>query len=333
MNEDPRDLSVSLTYDMRAPDFGAAPVDLYRAAVEQCAWADRVGFDAVSLLEHHASIDGYLPSPIVLGSAVAGVTERMLIRMSVVLLPLYHPIRLAEDLAVLDLISEGRLRLTVGAGYRPVEYEQFDLSIKRRPSLMEEGVEVLKQAWTGEPFEWRGHTVRILPRPAQQPRPAITLGGSSPASARRAARIADDYQPVAPRLYDVYLEELAALGKPVPERPRGNAGGGMFFHIAEDPDRAWAQLAPHAMHETNDYAAWAEGLRGSPYKSFDSADELRRSGMYEVVTPDEAVRLIGERRSVSFRPLMGGLYPELGWESLHLFESKVLPRLREPSTP
>jgi alkanesulfonate monooxygenase SsuD/methylene tetrahydromethanopterin reductase-like flavin-dependent oxidoreductase (luciferase family) len=333
MNEEPRDISVSLTYDMRAPDFGAPTVDLYKAAVEQCAWADRLGIDAVSLLEHHASVDGYLPSPIVLGSAIAAVTERMLIRMSVVLLPLYHPIRLAEDLAVLDLIAEGRLRLTVGAGYRSAEYEQFDLNIKRRPSLMEEGVEVLKQAWTGEPFEWRGHTVRILPRPAQRPRPAIALGGSSPAAARRAARIADDFQPVVPKLYDVYVEELAALGKPAPPaRPGGGrGGGGMFFHIAEDPDRAWAQIAPHAMHETNDYAEWATGMRGSPYRSFESGDELRKSGMYEIVTPDEAVELIGERGAVSFKPLMGGLDPEVGWQSLHLFESEVLPRLRDSS--
>jgi alkanesulfonate monooxygenase SsuD/methylene tetrahydromethanopterin reductase-like flavin-dependent oxidoreductase (luciferase family) len=329
MNEEPRGISASLTYDMRAPDFGAPPPALYEAALEQCAWADRVGFDAVSLLEHHASIDGYLPSPIVLGAAVAGVTQRMLIRMSVVLLPLYHPIRLAEDLAVLDLVSQGRLRLTVGAGYRAEEYEQFDLDIKRRPSLMEHGVEVLKQAWTGEPFEWRGHTVRVLPRPAQQPRPAIALGGSSPAAAKRAARIADDFQPVGARLYEIYREELAALGKPVPEPLPRRSGGGIFFHIAEDPDRAWEQIAPHAMHETNDYAAWATGMRGSPYRSFDSADELRASGMYEIVTPDEAVDLLRERGSVAFKPLMGGLDPALGWDSLQLFESKVLPRLRE----
>jgi alkanesulfonate monooxygenase SsuD/methylene tetrahydromethanopterin reductase-like flavin-dependent oxidoreductase (luciferase family) len=325
------DLTFSLTYDMRAPDFGAPAVELYQAAVEQCAWADEVGFHGVSLLEHHASVDGYLPSPIVLGAAVAAVTKRMLIRMSVVLLPLYHPVRLAEDLAVLDLVSNGRLRLTVGAGYRAEEYEQFDLNIKRRPSLMEQGVEVLKQAWTGEPFEYRGRTVRVLPRPAQEPRPAIALGGSSPAAARRAARIADDFLPVGPRLYDVYLEELAALGKPVPELRRRGGAGGLFFFIADDPDAAWEEIAPHAMHETNDYAAWASGMRGSPYSAFDSAEELRASGMYEIVTPDEAVGLIRQRGGASFKPLMGGLDPEMGWSSLRLFESKVLPRLREAS--
>jgi alkanesulfonate monooxygenase SsuD/methylene tetrahydromethanopterin reductase-like flavin-dependent oxidoreductase (luciferase family) len=110
----------------------------------------------------------------------------MEIRLGVILLPLYHPVRLAEDLAVLDLLAEGRLRITVGMGYREEEYDQFDQNIKRRPSLMEEGVDVLKQAWTGEPFEWRGHTIRVLPRPFQHPRPAITMGGSSRASAERA---------------------------------------------------------------------------------------------------------------------------------------------------
>jgi len=112
-------VDVTLSYDMRAPAFGTPAVDLYQAAVAQCAWADSQGFASVAVTEHHASDDGYLPSPIVLGSALAAATGRMLIRLSVVLLPLYDPLRAAEDLAVLDLIINGRLRLTVGAGYRP----------------------------------------------------------------------------------------------------------------------------------------------------------------------------------------------------------------------
>jgi hypothetical protein len=101
----------------------------------------------------------------------------------------------------------------------------------------------------------------------------------------------------------------------------------VFVHIAEDPDRAWVQIAPHAMHETNDYAAWAGVRRGTPYKTFTSADELRASGMYKVVTPDEAVAIIEQQGGMSFKPLMGGMAPELGWESLELFEKRVLPRL------
>ena len=140
----------------------ANPTSLYAAALEQTAWADNLGFTDVQLMEHHASTDGYLPSPIVLGSAVAGVTSQLAIRLCLVLLPLYDPLRIAEDLAVLDLISGGRLRLTVGLGYRREEYEQFGVDMRRRPSLMEEAVETLKLAWTGEPFDFRGRRVRVL---------------------------------------------------------------------------------------------------------------------------------------------------------------------------
>jgi alkanesulfonate monooxygenase SsuD/methylene tetrahydromethanopterin reductase-like flavin-dependent oxidoreductase (luciferase family) len=111
-----------LVFDMRAPTFGADPVDLYRAALEQSTWADDLGFDNVTLMEHHASIDGYLPSPMILGAGIAGVTKRLTLRLCLVLLPLYDPLRAAEDLAVLDVVSQGRLELTVGLGYREEEY-------------------------------------------------------------------------------------------------------------------------------------------------------------------------------------------------------------------
>lgn len=320
-------IDLTLAYDMRAPDIGAPAVDLYRAAVEQAAWADRVGFSSVVLMEHHASDDGYLPSPIVLGSAMAAVTERLLIRLSLVLLPLYHPLRAAEDLAVLDLVSGGRLRLTVGLGYREEEYAQFGLNIRRRPSLMEEAVETLKRAWTGEPFTYRGATVRILPRPAQRPRPQIFMGGASPASARRAARIADGYQPLAPRLYEIYEEELKALGKSVPDSDVPRSGGsGAYVFVAEDPDRAWARIAPHAMQDTNEYARWIGAQRGV-FSPVSDPDELRSRGTYRVVTPDECVELARDQGALSFKPLTGGLDPEVAWESLQLLADQVLPRL------
>ena len=320
-------IDLTLAYDMRARDTGAPAADLYGAAVEQAAWADRLGFSSVVLMEHHASTDGYLPSPIVLGAAMAGVTERLLIRLSLVLLPLYHPLHAAEDLAVLDLVSGGRMRLTVGLGYREEEYEQFGVNIKRRPSLMEEAVATLKQAWTGEPFEFRGATVRVLPRPAQRPRPQIFMGGASPASAKRAARIADGYQPLAPRLYEIYQEELKTLGRPEPDSdvPRSGTGGAYLF-VAEDPDRAWARIAPHAMQDTNEYARWIGSLRGV-FSPVSDPDELRRRGTYRVVTPDECVELAHEHGALNFKPLTGGLDPDVAWESLQLFADKVLPRL------
>lgn len=317
-----------LAYDMRAPDFGAPAAALYAAALDQCEWADKLGFQQVMFSEHHATTDGYLPSPIVMAAAAAGRTKSMLIGIGLILLPLYHPLHAAEDLAVLDLVSGGRLRLVVGAGYRDEEYEQFGLKLRQRPSLMERGIETLKQAWTGEPFEYEGKTVRILPRPAQRPRPDIVMGGTTKAAAERAARIADGYMPVAPELFEDYRQALAALGKPVPPPMPARRGGYMFLHVTNDPDGDWQRIAPHALHENNDYAAWLKGQPNAVYRHVDDAAALLASGQYRIVTPDECVALAQENGFLSFKPLIGGLDPAIGWESLRLFEKEVLPRLR-----
>src|SRR5262249_40441849 len=208
--------------------------------------------------------------------AGAGVSEQMLIGLSVVVVPLYRPLRAAEDLAVLDLVSGGRVRLTVAGGYREEEYEQFGLNIRRRPSLMERAVAALKDAWTGEPFEFDGRTVRILPRPAQQPRPDIFLGGASPATAKRAARIAEGYEPLGNRLYEIYLDEVAALGNPPPKSdPPATEPSPLFLHVSTDPERDWARIAPHALYEANAYGKWVRGRRGAVYAEATDAEELR----------------------------------------------------------
>lgn len=325
-------MEISVGYDMRSPEFGTPATRMYREAIEQVTWADEHGFDSVSLAEHHDSTDGYLPSPIVLGAAFAAATRRLRIKFSVLLAPLYDPLHLAEDLAVLDLISEGRLRVELGAGYRPSEYAMFGRDIRRRPSLMTEIVQTLKQAWTGEPFEYRGTQVRVLPRPAQQPRPAIVLGGASPAAARRAAELADGFDPMHPRLYEIYLERLHELGHPEPADHGARGRPGVAVHIARDPEKAWSVLAPFALHETNEYARWSVGVGRALHHPAADVDELRASGAYAILTPEQArERLAGEAR-VSLRPLLGGMPPEVGWESLELFTTEVLPSLRAAGT-
>ena len=171
---------------MRAPGFGAPARELYAAALDQVAWADEQGFSIIGLGEHHASPDGYNPSPIPLACAMAARTRRLRVRLSVLLAPLYDPIKLAEDLAVAQLASDGRLLVGLGAGYRPAEFEMFGKRLEDRWAFMEEICSFLRRAWTGEPFEWQGRRVHVTPRP--EPPPPILLGGSSAASARRAAR-------------------------------------------------------------------------------------------------------------------------------------------------
>ncbi len=238
-------MQLSLKFDLRAPAFGTDPADLYAAALDMCAWADAAGFDCVRFLEHHGSDDRYCPSPLVMAAAAAARSRRVRIRVRALILPLHDPVRIAEDAAVVDVISRGRLELVIAAGYVAAEFAMFGRRLADRPRLVEEGVEVLKQAWTGEPFAYQGRPAVVALRPHRRPRPPIVLGGSSPAAARRAARIADGFEPTSRPLYDVYTAECARLGiRPGPPPPL--APRGQFLYVSEDPERLWRELGPAA---------------------------------------------------------------------------------------
>ena len=156
------------------------------------------------------------------------------------------------------------------------------------------------------------------------------MGGSSKPAARRAAREADFFIPSGPEIFEYYREELKAQGKPDPG-PMPAAPSTVTF-VAEDPDAYWQQIAPHLQHETNTYALWAEKAQVfSPYRYFDSSDELRASGAYKVYRPQElieAARGMISAQPIMFHPLCGGIHPDLAWQSLTLFAAEVLPTLR-----
>jgi alkanesulfonate monooxygenase SsuD/methylene tetrahydromethanopterin reductase-like flavin-dependent oxidoreductase (luciferase family) len=160
------------------------------------------------------------------------------------------------------------------------------------------------------------------------------MGGASKAAARRAARFADAFLPTVPALFEVYCEELAKLGKPIPPTPSGSSLPN-FVWVAEDPDAAWREIAPHAMHETNAYGKWmAESdmsAETSTFKEFADSDALRASGEYPIFTPEELVeraRGMAPSDAIMLHPLMGGIEPEVSWRCLNLVEEKVLPALR-----
>jgi alkanesulfonate monooxygenase SsuD/methylene tetrahydromethanopterin reductase-like flavin-dependent oxidoreductase (luciferase family) len=321
---------LSLRYDLRAPAWGEPAATLYAAALEQCAWAEQHGFGLVTLSEHHTADDGYCPSPLVVAAAVTGRTRSLRVLVAALLLPLYDPIRLAEDLAVLDLVSGGRVDIVIGAGYRPEELAMFGHDLADRVPLVEEGIAVLRAAWSGQPFEYRGRTIVVTPRPARAGGPALLLAGATPGAARRAARLADGFAPVDTSLWQHYAAACAELGRdPGPPPP---PTGPLFVHVADDPDAAWARIAPHALHETNSYGAWLTGAEGiARYTPTDDADALRASGQYAVVTPDECVEMARASGTLGLHPLMGGLPPDLAWESLELVASAVIPRLQAPA--
>jgi alkanesulfonate monooxygenase SsuD/methylene tetrahydromethanopterin reductase-like flavin-dependent oxidoreductase (luciferase family) len=317
---------------MRAPAFGAPTDVLYRASIDMCAWADQAGFETVYLAEHHGADDGYCASPMIQAASIAAVTRNMNIHLSALIAVLHNPLRLAEDLATIDIISRGRLEMTMGIGYRLHEYAMFGVQKSKRVPLLEEIIGILEQAWTGEPFDYRGQTVTIRPTPYRLPRPPIYIGGSTEASAIRAARIGDNYLPAMPGLTEIYEQERRRLGLPVPARPPRK--GPLFLHVSDDPERDWPIVAPHVIYTSNSNKEWARerGVGDTPYKTLSGVDELKASPQFAVVTPDDCVELaraLGDEAELTFQPLMGGLDPEVTWKGLRLFESDVLPRLVE----
>lgn len=153
------DIWTTVSFDMRAPALGTPTQELYSAAVEMAAFADRIGVDRIGLMEHHGSDDGYLPQPFTLASAMAAVTKDIRFILGAVILPLHDPIIIAEQIAVTDLISNGRINVIFGAGYVPFEFAMFRKSLKDRARLMDEGIDTILRALRGEKFEADGRPV------------------------------------------------------------------------------------------------------------------------------------------------------------------------------
>ena len=320
-----------LHHDLRAPDFGTSRVRLYEEALAMTVWAESRGCPRVVLSEHHGVDDGYLPSPFVFGAAVAARTSTLRIMVSALVLTLHDPVSTAEDVAVLDTLSDGRVELTVVPGYVAEEFAMFGIPFDGRGALFEEKLEVLTLALTGGAFTYRGRTVRVTPPPVQRPRPFVIVGGGAP---RRAARLGDAFLPAVPdpALAAAYVAECNRLGK-------GDGillwpSGPMWVFVTDDPDRSWAELGPHALHEANGYGRWAARAPGaSPYREVATVDELRASDRYAVVTPEECIALardLDPRSALQLKPLVGGLDPDVGWRSLELFADRVLPVLDGP---
>ena len=179
---------------------------------------------------------------------------------------------------------------------------------RQRGRLLDEYVDVLRKAWTGEPFEWRGRTVRVTPAPPSPP--MVLIGGSTEKAARRAARLRAGFFPAVgdPALAAAYEEACAQHGFTGFVAMPGGPG---FVHVTDDPERDWARIAPHALYDAQTYAAWqTPGQRSQVHIAAKTIDELRRSGVYRVVTPDECVALARGARpraapSADGRPVAG----------------------------
>jgi alkanesulfonate monooxygenase SsuD/methylene tetrahydromethanopterin reductase-like flavin-dependent oxidoreductase (luciferase family) len=314
-------------FDFRNPDIANTTMaDRYAAALDMVEWADALGCTTISVSEHHGSSDGYLPSPIPILAAMAARTANVRFIVAALIAPFHEPLRLAEDLIVLDNLSRGRVDLIVAGGYVHEEFAMFDVPMKERGRRVTEAVTVLRAAFSGLPFEYRGRTVHITPAPFRPGGPSILLGGSSRPAAERAARIADGFIPSTPEVWTFYRDAVHKLGRPDPGP--SPIGANQVVALAEDPDKGWEQMAPFFLHETNAYGTWqAQDDVASPFHNVDGVDELRTTGQYRVLAPEQFVE---EQKAAPFpyalfHPLCGGMPIELAWSSLHLFENEVLP--------
>lgn len=196
---------------------------VYESALAQAAAADAQGYHWINVTEHHVAADGYLPALFVLLAAMAARTERIRISTGMLILTLHSPIRIAEEAAVLDIISGGRLTLGVAAGYREVEFAAMQTDYRTRGKRFVESLELLRLAWTGEPFTFTGEIFSfpelvVRPTPIQRPGIPLWLGGTTDVALRRAVRhcapvfpgATDEIAVVARRMasYDRLREEI-----------------------------------------------------------------------------------------------------------------------------
>jgi alkanesulfonate monooxygenase SsuD/methylene tetrahydromethanopterin reductase-like flavin-dependent oxidoreductase (luciferase family) len=338
-------LRFGLQFDFRNPEPWRRPsADLFAETLDLIVAAEDLGYDCVWLTEHHFVDDGYLPSLLPVAAAVAARTKRIGIGTFVLLLPFHHPLRVAEDGAVVDILSRGRLRLGVGQGYRAQEFAGYGLAREKRAAVFDEALEVLRLAWTRETFSHRGehYTLRgvsVTPRPLQRPHPQIIIGARSRSAIRRGARLGLSFAPLGgKRDIDLYTAALREAGRDPADYDIVVARS---VFVGDGATEAWDTVKEHVAYQMRLYAAWlgeAGDLPGDrdPMVRLGAGEEasLRQAGIYG--DPAQCAGAIAAQRErmgfTEIAMVMGppGLGAGSVLRSMELFAKEVMPRFRAP---
>jgi alkanesulfonate monooxygenase SsuD/methylene tetrahydromethanopterin reductase-like flavin-dependent oxidoreductase (luciferase family) len=323
-----------LYYDFRNPSFvGRTFARLYAETLEQAAWAEReLGFGSAWISEHHLAVDGYTPSPLTLAAALATRTERMRIGTSIVILPLQHPIRLAEDALTVHAISGGRFSLGVGLGYRAVEFAGFDIPIRHRRGRLEEGLDILRAAFDGRTFTHRGRhfdlgEITITPKPDPGAGPELWVGGFTPVAIARGARQGDGMLLPIPDLWPLYKAECEKAGR----RPR--IACGYHWILGDDPEAELAAGAPYLMHQVNEYGAHGAYGPAEKWRPITDPAELLTRSPWELQDADGAAAVVVAAveagvEDVHWWTIFPGEPIERANARLEYFAKQVVPRVR-----
>ena len=322
----------------------------YQDAIELAIEAEILGYDSVWVSEHHFVDDGYLPSVLPMCAAIAARTRLIEIGTAVALAPLYEPLRLAEDSATVDLISNGRLILGLGQGWRPEEFEALHIPLSKRHRVLEDTVTILRQAWSsgvvtgGDVLSYPGVSVR--PKPVRPEGVPIWLGATAEPAVRRAGKIADGF--IASGSLDeaftpeYFRKQMTWIQNGLEDagRPAGRFTASMFLPtFVSKQQNAWEQLVKHLHYTYWKYADMADA-RGrvdppdkAPPLSPQQADSLRASAL--AGTPDNVVtqlRKYQEAAGVEFhyiaRLYWPGMNRDLQCEAMQVFATEVIPQLR-----
>lgn len=328
-----------LWYDFRQPrPFEQDYASFYAECLEEIEAGESFGLTDVWLSEHHFVDDGYLPSPLVVASAIAARTTTMRIGTNILLLPMHHPLRVAEDAAAVDLVSGGRFTLGVGQGYVQHEFEVLGFNRKNRPSLFEEGIEVIRQAFetgrTGyEGKRWRFDDLPFEPRPSGKL--PIYAGAFADPAIDRAARLADGFLASAGggafgETYRKVREALERHGR-MDEKFPYIASGVAFVH--EESGRAREIVGPAITYQRNRYAEW--GTDREKPRPEEIWEEDLPWDRYLVGTPEVVAEgLISLYREAPYDHFcfwgrLPGVTHEQALENMRLFAAEVAPKVRE----
>jgi alkanesulfonate monooxygenase SsuD/methylene tetrahydromethanopterin reductase-like flavin-dependent oxidoreductase (luciferase family) len=308
---------LTLRFDMRAPEGGAPKAELYGAAIDMCAWAETHSGRAVILSEHHATDDNHLPCPLILASAIASRTRHIGIMLAAVVLPFCDPVRLAEEMSVLDIISRGRVTYVFGLGHRAEEYQHFALEFHQRGRMADEKLALLLELLKGQPVTRGDRRMHVTPSPFSEHGPRIMIAGGSAAAARRAARFGLGFlaQANPPGLQALYEAECRAHGhRPGPSQ-FPSPGAPTVVFVADDVDRAWNELGRYLLHDAMTAAAYRHGDDSvASICRARTVAELRASpGPYRIYSVEEASTHLRDKGSLPLLPLCGGLPPDIAW--------------------
>lgn len=324
------DVKIGIYFDLRnPPEWSQDPARLYGFTLEMSEYAEQLGADSIWLSEHHLFDDGYLPQPLTMAAAVAARTKRVRVGTAVVVAPLRPAVQIAEEAAVVDLISGGRLELGLGAGYRIPEYELFGADINRRYSVTDQRVREVRSIWAEG---------RVTPAPVQ-PRVPIWLGYNGPQGAHRAGVLGEGLLSTRDDLVAPYLAGLAAGGhSPDVARMSGNAAA----WVTEDPDRDWPTVSRHIAHQFDTYRSYGAEGTGRVPRPVDplkliSSTANTALGAFAYGTPENVADQLRQRigaapvETLLFWASVSGMSEAMVAKNIETLCTRLAPLLRDPT--